>query len=210
MGGRSSSSSSTSTVNNNHYNTTTNHVNNSREYQLVNTDNRVVGNADIVEGNNTINALGSVSIGSIVRTDHGAVSGALGVVETALEEVANFSGDALDSVIDFAGETVDLVVGFNEYTIDTVTSSYDRSIEEVVDVFAGAGEDYQRSLDVITGAFEVVNESRDEQTEGVIKEVSKLATVVQTGGESLKNDLTKVAVIGLVVVTGLVVWQTKK
>jgi hypothetical protein len=97
-------------------------------------------------------------------------------------------------------------VGLAESSLDLVEKAMlgsnelaTESIETVV-AFAGDALDYIESVD----------EERSEETLQVVNTVSELAKVVQTGGESLKSDLNKYAVIGLVIVAGLVVWQSNK
>lgn len=153
--------------------------------------------------NNTTNEVVFSNVDNrVVEGDNAIIGG-----NTTLNSAGNISGvrivqtdhGAISRGVGLAASSLDLaeaaVLGSNELAIE--------SIETVVaftdDVVSNA-----------LGFAENIDNERSQETARVIETVSELATVVQTNGESLKDDLTKYAVVGLVLVAGLVIWQSRK
>ena len=235
MGGRSKSSSSTTTNNYTTTNNATHNVTNTQDYQFAASDNRTIGNADIVEGNQTINAAGDVSVGSIVKTDHGAISGALSTVESmangllgVTEELSLGAFGLVDNAFSSAEGVANRALSVSEQVSRESFSLVDNAFsaaEDIADRALGVSEGlaanalgaveevgnyYSSTLSDVFSLVGELDESRAKQSEQALSEVSKLATVVQTDGESLKIDVVKYMIVGGVILAGVMLWHQKK
>lgn len=102
------------------------------------------------------------------------------------------AGQIVSSSLDLAEVAV---LGSQELAIESIYTIADFSGDVVGDVISYLSD---------------VDETRAEETKEVIDTVSELATVVQTNGESLKNDMNKYVILGALALAGLAIWQWRK
>ena len=77
--------------------------------------------------------------------------------------------------------------------------TFERISRESIDAVAS-------STDAVLTSLENVDESRSLESQTVLEKVSELATVVQTGGESITQGINKTIGVAALVVVGFIAW----
>lgn len=176
---------------------------------------------DVVDGNEAVSRAAiasneSVAVEAMNSVERG-YAGAGALLEKGLSEILYFGERSLDSVNNAvdganriasdalfqAGSIVNLAENLNNqntYFLQDVNRQNSLLVGSVVDRVTDSTGDV---INTITD----LEESRMIESGQVIKTIKELAEVVQTGGESIQQNVNKMVVVAVVAVAGIIAWR---
>lgn len=150
---------------------------------------------------NTGAAVGG-AIRKIVQENTFAVETALNRAESIANRSLNSVDDAIDANREISRDSISLagsVIDVSERIADDSFILVDNTVEE-----------FGRNTELVVETLGNLEEGRQLQTNRALETISELATVVQTGGKSISENVNKVVLVAAILVVGAVAWRASK
>ncbi|PCJ22531.1 MAG: hypothetical protein COA96_14170 [SAR86 cluster bacterium] len=136
----------------------------------------------------------------------GALSGAANLVRDSIRESTYIAERSLDTVDDAIQSNRDIARDAL-YTAGSVVNLTEKINKQNTEFLDGALYEFRQSSQDVLSTLEAVDENRVAESTNQIAAITKLAAVVNTGGESLTTSINKVLGVTTIVVMGLVAWK---